>query len=183
MGNYNPSLVKIANKTSRGTGATTLINGIPRAVLVRYLVNNASYYRTKNILDFGAGKKALQTAYLKSQGFKKITAYEFGENVVDGVHDKEALSRRYGVVFASNVLNVLASEDMLIQTLWEIKKACKPGGIVLLNYPASPRKLIIDGKKASSKKIAEYIFKVFKRIPERVAGTNVCPLWRIWKPE
>lgn len=132
--------IKKANKTSRSNGASAINpDGTIRAVVPNFIYKNIDSYRDKTILDFGAGKDAIHTKWLRENGLN-VTAYDFGDNCVKGVHDKYALDKRYDVVFASNVLNVQSSNIMMEATLNQIYKALKKGGTFIFNYPSKPRK-------------------------------------------
>ena len=106
---------EIANKTSRSAGA---VSG--KALVPKYVEQHAD--KSHHILDFGAGKDAVHAKNLREKGFN-VTAHEFGSNQKEGVHDKDALHKKYDHVYASNVLNVQSSHDMLGKTLdqlfWE----------------------------------------------------------------
>ena len=54
--------------------------------------------RTDKILDFGAGKDAYGTQILRDHGFQ-CDAWEIGKNFVDGVHDTDAITKKYDAVF------------------------------------------------------------------------------------
>ncbi len=132
--------IKIANATSRSNGASAINpNGTMRAMVPNFIFKNIEDYRDKTILDFGAGKDAIHTKWLREQGLN-IIAYDFGDNCVEGIHDKDALRKRYDVIFASNVLNVQSSNIMMDTTLYQIKTSLKRGGIFIFNYPSKPRK-------------------------------------------
>ena len=166
--------IRIANATSRSSGASAKNkDGSIRAIVPRYVAENIEEYKT--ILDFGAGKRAIHTQWLREKGFN-VTAYDFGENCIEGLHDKDALNKRYGVVMASNVLNVCSSEQMLHETLSQISKSLKPGGILVCNYPASPRKL--DWRVED---IACIIRSYIGSDMQRVGGSYSAPLWVIKK--
>lgn len=75
----------------------------------------------KTILDFGAGTDAFGTLSLRSKGYK-VTAYEIGRNFNPALHDPAALSRRYDVVFCSNVVNVQPSRLAIQKLLVALKK-------------------------------------------------------------
>ena len=128
------------------------------------------------ILDFGSGPAAQHTTRLREAGFTNITAHEFGDNVREGVHDPKALSKKYDVVFASNVLNVQSSETMLRQTLESIEKAVRRGGFAVFNYPTSPRKAGM--KDAEVKAIVDDVFYASER-PDGVKRLNKGsgPMW------
>jgi hypothetical protein len=91
------------------------------------------------ILDFGAGKEAIHVHMLRAKGLD-VTAYDFGANVRLGLHDPDALSRQYDLVYASNVLNVQSSLEMLHGTVAQIAGATKDEGHVVVNLPREPRK-------------------------------------------
>lgn len=107
------------------------------------------------VLDFGAGKSAVQTKGLRDEGYD-VTAYDFGQNSQEGIHDPEALKRKYDVVYASNVLNVQDNQKMLNTTLNQISNAMKEDGTGVFNFASSPR---YDAYKGMSpQKANEYLF-------------------------
>lgn len=128
-------MIQQANKTARSAGAVGA-----NAVVPRIVASVAGSSQT--ILDYGAGPKAIHTKALRALGFN-VTAYEFGDNCIDGVHDPYALDRKYDIVFASNVMNVQGSKEMAVATLQELKHAVAPLGSIILNFPKSPRYLLM----------------------------------------
>ena len=161
--------IKIANATSRSSGASVRSkDGTLRAVVPKYVESIAR--KEDKILDYGAGKWAIHTLYLREKGFD-CTAYDFGDNV-KYIHDEDALKRQYDIVFASNVLNVCSSLTMLINTVKEICNATKDNGVAIMNYPSNPRKLVLD--VASMEHVIE---NVFKYKIARVGGTKSAPVW------
>jgi hypothetical protein len=130
---YSEEQKEIANKTSRAAGSVSGKAIVPRFVL-------STIEPTKSILDYGAGHAAIHTQKLRSEGFSKITAYDFGSNLDSELHDNKALKRKYDVVYASNVLNVQSSIEMLEETLDEIKSVMKISSVFISNLPAAPRK-------------------------------------------
>ena len=132
--------IREANKTARSNGASAINpDGTIRAIVPNFIYKNIEHYRDKMILDYGAGKSAIHTKWLRENGLN-VTAYDFGDNCVEGIHDKNALNKRYDVIFASNVLNVQSSDTMMNATLYQIYKTLKKGGQFIFNYPSSPRK-------------------------------------------
>lgn len=130
----------MANATSRSNGASAInSDGTIRAIVPNFILKNSEEYRDKTILDFGAGKQAIHTKWLNENGLN-VTAYDFGNNCIEGIHDKNALNNRYDVIFASNVLNVQSSDVMMMATVYQIYKCLKKGGTFIFNYPTSPRK-------------------------------------------
>lgn len=171
---YTMEEIKIANATSRSNGASAKNkDGSIRAIVPKYVAEHIR--KEDSILDFGAGKSAVHTQWLREQGFNAV-AYDFGDNLIEGLHDKDALSKQYRVIMASNVLNVQSSLDMLFTTLKQIYNSLEPGGEFICNYPASPRKSLL-----AASDIKEILQSIFKGRIERVGGTSSAPLWRVEK--
>ena len=171
---FNEMEIKIANATSRSGGASAINkDGSIRAIVPRYVAEHIN--QEDSVLDFGAGKGAVHTQWLRGEGFK-VTAYDFGNNVVEGLHDKDALQKQYKVIMASNVLNVSSSLDMLLETLQQINNSLEPGGAFICNYPSSPRKM-----ELTATDLKEILQSIFKGEIERVGGTSSAPLWKIQK--
>lgn len=172
---YDIDLVKIANRTSRSSGASSLNkDGTIRSLVARYVMNNVD--KQASILDFGAGKEAIQTKALIDNGFEDVTAYDFGYNVKDGIHDPNALSNTYDVVFASNVINTASTIDMLEETLRDIYRAIKEGGYAIFNYPQSPRKIGLPPYE-----VEEIIYDITGESPNIIAGSRSAPVWKVIK--
>ena len=168
---YDEEKIKIANKTARSSGASALNkDGSIRSVVGRYILDNVS--KDSSILDFGSGPAAVQTLALRDAGFKNVSAYDFGVNTRDGIQDPDALNKKYDVVFASNVLNVSSDEEMLRETLRDIKKAAK--NEIVFNYPSSPRKSGLNAQEVKDIIIDEYGVE-----PELVSGTKSAPVWKV----
>lgn len=167
--------IKIANATSRSNGASAKNkDGSIRAIVPKYVAEHIN--KADSILDFGAGKGAVHTKWLREQGFN-VTAWEFGENCIDGLHDRNALGKQYKVIMTSNVINVSSSWDMLIETLNQINNSLETGGMLVMNYPASPRKMDLNATE-----MAMVIQNVFKGPIIRCGGSNSAPLWVVMKP-
>lgn len=171
---FNEMEIKIANATSRSGGASAINkDGSIRAIVPKYVAEHIN--KEDSLLDFGAGKGAVHTKWLREEGFN-VTAYDFGENCIEGVHDKDALQKQYKVIMASNVLNVSSSLDMLLETLKQINNSLEPGGEFICNYPASPRKMVL-----AASDLKEILQSIFKGRIKRVGGTSSAPLWSIQK--
>ena len=171
---FTAEQIKVANATSRSNGASARNkDGSIRAIVPKWVAENVQKDRT--ILDFGSGKGATHTIWLREQGFN-VTAYDFGNNLIEGLHDKDALSKQYRVIFASNVLNVQRSVPMLMETLWQIYNSLERGGIFVCNYPSSPRKIEIPASQ-----VASCLKYVFGGSMERIGGTSSAPMWVISK--
>ena len=166
--------IKKANATSRTNGASAKNkDGSIRAIVPKYVAEHIN--KEDSILDFGAGKDALHTKWLREQGFD-VTAYDFGDNCIEGLHDKEALSKQYKVIMASNVLNVQSSRDMLFETLGQIHDSLEYGGKFVCNYPSSPRKMDFTASEM------KYMLKCWFGVNiEKVGGSSSAPLWVIQK--
>ena len=167
--------IKIANSTSRSNGASAKNkDGSVRAIVPRYVAEHIN--KEESLLDFGAGKGAIHTQWLKEQGFN-ATAYDFGDNVIEGLHDKDALNKQYKVIMASNVLNVQSSMTMMLDTLNQIYDSLEFGGKFICNYPSSPRKMPL-----SAATLGYMLKQTFGGNVERVGGTSSAPLWVVYKP-
>lgn len=153
-----------ANASSRAGGAVGI-----NAVTPRYVQQTSK--PGERILDFGAGKTAQHAKALREAGFD-VTAHEFGGNQNPEIHDLSALTRKYDTVYASNVLNVQGSKDMLRNTLRQIKDSTE--GRAVFNYPREPR---YSGMRPDDVRIT--IKEVFGRDPVRVGGTPSEPIWEV----
>ncbi len=149
-------------QTDRATGAVGA-----KAITPIYI--GATSAKGETILDYGSGRFPIHTDGLREHGFN-VTPYDIGKNVVEGVHDVNALTKKYTTVFASNVINVAPSESFLRQTLGEIRGSVKEGGRAVFNYPVSPRKL-----KLLNAEMEAIIKEFFPRIT-KVGGTNQAPI-------
>lgn len=166
--------IKIANATCRNVGASVFNpNGEIRAIVPKYILQNVD--KCKSILDFGSGKQAIYTQWLRKEGFN-VTAYDFGNNIIEGLHDKDALDKQYKVIMCSNVLNVQSSLGMLMETLNQLYNSLEKGGVLVCNYPASPRKISL-----AARDMLTIIQSVFNGDIERVGGSSSAPLWIVSK--
>lgn len=167
--------MRAANATSRTNGASAKNkDGSVRAVVPRYVAQHIN--KEEKLLDFGAGRDAVHTKWLREQGFD-IVAYDFGDNVIKGLHDKDALSKKYSVIMASNVLNVQSSMHMMFTTLRQIYDSLEYGGKFVCNYPSSPRKM-----ELLTARVLEYMLRqMFGGSVERVGGSSSAPLWVVRK--
>lgn len=91
-----------------------------------------------NILDAGAGKHAFYTLNLRNKGYN-VKAIDVPENMVKGVHNPDAYSHKYDVVFSSRVLNVFSDASVLENFIKNISNVVVPGGYYLADLPTSPR--------------------------------------------
>jgi hypothetical protein len=128
----DPDYTRIVNATYRATGSIG-----PKAVVPKLVPGVAK--KSDKILDFGAGTKAIHTVALRKQGYD-VTAYDIGANVDPRTHDTKALSKKWDVVYASNVLNVQPSPAHLVGLVQTLASVVKKGGTLVANYPPSPRK-------------------------------------------
>ncbi len=171
---FSDDETKIANKTSRANGAVGGKALVPRHVEAV----ESGLGKDRRILDFGAGKDAAHTQHLKSKGFN-VTAHEFGDNQKPGLHDPKALDKQYHHVFASNVLNVQSSKEMMSKTLDSIHKSVLPGGKFTANFPESPRKASdIDANHVEAE-----LGKRFRMVTKvKGMGTNKAPVFHATHP-
>ena len=164
---FSPEEMDVATATSRTVGAVG-----PRAVVPRAVRQFAK--KKHSILDFGAGRYAAHAQMLSDEGYK-VTAYDFGSNVTE-LHDPNALHKQYDIVYASNVLNVQSSVDMLERTVAQIANSVKSGGIFIGNLPGAPRK----SPDVNADVLSEVLSKYFSNV-ERISGTKTVPVLKAIK--
>lgn len=163
--------IKIANNTYRSKGSSVFDkDGNLRSVVARFVANSIS--KDKKILDFGCGSEFIQGRYLRDLGFD-VSGWDFGENKPKECVDK--LEKIYDVVYASNVLNVISSLPMLMETLDQIYGCIKDGGMFIANYPQSPRKMSM-----SETEIRNIIEKKFNINAQKISGAS-SPIWMFTK--
>jgi 16S rRNA A1518/A1519 N6-dimethyltransferase RsmA/KsgA/DIM1 with predicted DNA glycosylase/AP lyase activity len=150
--------VEAMNKTSRPDDYTS--------VTTKFIMGNFSPDQNLTFLDYGAGKKAIQTKKLIEAGYN-VTAYEIGKNVTE-LHDANALSKKYDVVFASNVLNVQRRMKRIEKMLSEMDACSKK--YIIMNYPSSPRKFIDHyiNNKEMKETIEQILGKEFQVYPNTI---------------
>lgn len=159
--------IKIANSTYRSKGSSVFDkDGNIRSVVARFVATSVS--KDKKILDFGCGSEFIQGKYLKDLGFD-VSGWDFGSNRPKECVDE--LEKIYDVVYASNVLNVISSLSMLMETLNQVYNCLNDGGMFIANYPKSPRKMII-----SENDLKNIIQEKFGGEVSKIAGAS-SPMW------
>ena len=166
--------IAVANATSRNNGAVGA-----KALVPRYVRDHYGALTDIMVLDFGAGREAahaeaMREAYSTVHGWQ-VDAYEFGVNRNERhLSESQAVGMLglYGVVYASNVLNVQSSYEMMHNTLHRVKSFMNPVGHFICNLPESPRKM------STSADNVEEVLRVYFATVERVAGTKRAPVWR-----
>ncbi len=159
---------KIANKTSRNSpaiGAKAITPAYVRQYVKEHLDMDAS------ILDYGAGKTAAHAQAMVEDGFQCL-AWEFGNNVNPRYHCELALMNVYDVVYASNVLNVQSSMEMLRETIGDVKRVSNSNSVFIANFPADPRKM----KYLTTGAMRAVLEEEFATVTQ-VGGTKRAPLW------
>lgn len=137
MSNFIPSAqsISIANKTLRSAGSSVFDkDGNVRSVVSRFVFEN--FCSDDKICDYGAGRNAIQTMWLRANGFQHVDPHDFGENRPAD----ERFGRNYDVIFASNVINVADSAAMIEWDFRDMKSHAKNGATIVWNYPTTPRK-------------------------------------------
>jgi len=161
---YKKGEIEAANKTSRATKSVGKFALLPRLV-------RENEDKELTILDYGAGKEAIHTEMLRRYKFHNVTAWEFGDNFDSSIHDTEALTRQYDLVFASNVLNVQQSEKMLRATLEQVSSLLNLKGRFFCNFPKEPNHLGLFLDEVEN--ILQEYFPKVERIKRKYSG-------RIW---
>jgi hypothetical protein len=159
--------ISIANATYRSKGSSVFdSNGNVRSIVAKFVANNIS--PDVRILDFGCGPEFIQGKYLMAQGFN-VDAWDFGDNKPQNCVEK--LEPVYDVVYASNVLNVISSLSMLMETLDQIYNCMKDGGVFVANYPKTPRKMLLTDKDLET-----IIQSKFNGQASKIHGVSA-PMW------
>jgi len=143
----------------RAVQATCRVNGAvgANAVVPRIIKQVAK--KTDSILDFGCGYGQIHVKSLTESGFN-VKGYDFS---IPG--SEMWLQSKFDIVYASNVLNVQTSEDMLKRTLGQIRKCT--GRLAVMNYPASPRKIGL-----STKNMKDFLAQYFSEV-NKIACINI----------
>lgn len=162
--NFSDEEKEIANATSRNKGAVG-----SKALVPQFVLKYAN--PTDSILDFGAGKSAAHALSIQQQGYN-VTAHEFGGNINPEIHDPNALSKKYDIVYASNVLNTQSNKNMLARTLDQIRSVTKKRGKFIGNFPLEPRK----AKDIDSEYLHNELLKRFNNV-ELIGGTKRAPVY------
>ena len=160
----NADYVKLVNATYRATGSIG-----PKVVVPKLVPGVAK--KTDKILDFGAGTKAIHTVALRQQGYN-VTAYDIGANIDPAIHDTNALAKRWGVVYASNVMNVQPSRSDLAGLIGLFADIVKKGGTQIANYPPSPRKSGLAVAEVDA--LLRGRFASVTRVPKVSSPTWIC---------
>lgn len=159
--------IKIANSTYRRKGSSVFDkDGNVRSIVARFVASSIG--KDKKILDFGCGSEFIQGKYLQGLGFD-VSGWDFGANKPKDCAEK--LEKIYDVVYASNVLNVISSLSMLMETLDQIYGCIKDGGMFIANYPKTPRKMVI-----SEGDLSNIIRQKFRGNVQKINGTS-SPMW------
>ena len=166
-------MIMDANRTARAAGAVG-----DSAITPKYVSSTSS--PNESILDFGSGPKAMHSQNLRNQGLD-VTSHEFGENVVEGIHNPNALSNQYSTVFGSNVLNVQGSSKMLQDTLDQMTSSVSSDGRLIVNLPSSPRKGAWSRSSKDASTLEDLLKERFQNV-KRVGGTKTEPLFEASNP-
>ncbi len=157
--------IRIANKTYRSKGSSVFNSeGKIRSIVARYIESDVD--KTKKILDYGCGTYFVQGNYLNNLGFN-VDGWDIGNN--KPVNCVKELENKYDVVYASNVLNTMSSKSMLEESLQQIEKCLLNEGLLITNYPKTPRKLNLSSNDIV--KLIEQYFVVMKKYDN---GLIVC---------
>jgi hypothetical protein len=165
--------VAVANATSRTNGAVGANAIVPRKVR-EYLAEFGDKKSTM-ILDFGSGKHAAHALALVAEGWF-VQAHEFGDNYNPSLHYQHALTSKYNVVYASNVLNVQSHLPMMAMTIRQIADVLDEGGVFIANYPQSPRK-----SSLTPADVVELLEEQFETVTRMKGTTASAPVWLCYK--
>lgn len=140
------------------------------------------------ILDFGSGKFAQQTQLLRQAGYNAV-AYDkwaHDEGAEPGLHDKDALSRKYDVVMAGNVVNVQENRKDLAHLLNQIANAVHPAnGMAIVAFTADPRYDAFKGmtNEQANTSVEVSLKRRFHQVDRHPMGKKNAPIWICKKPK
>jgi hypothetical protein len=112
-----------------------------------------------------------------------VTAHDY--HAKPGIHDPDALKRRYHVVIASNVLNVQDSPRQLATSLNDIANSVDPaGGFAIANF-AHPRYDAWKGMDVmtANRKLENALKRRFTHVEKHPMGSNQEPIFILKGPK
>lgn len=160
---------------------------------VRFLVENVPPEKAGAVLDFGCGvggtTGAVHVQALLKLGYDCV-GYEWAPEdddesaraetydwaVEEELIDPDALGYAWDTVVANNVLNVQPSWNAMFLTLEDVKSCMDEATLLLVNLPASPRRLQSDGARGLDE-THELLAKSFNHVVELESG-----LWACYRP-
>jgi len=176
--------IAVATAASSGPGVVGAKALVPRAVLQEVPKADRGFV---SVLEFGAGPKAPHAELFRREGFQNVTAYDLPTSIREGIHDPDALIRKYDVINASNVLNVQATKRMLTNTLSELRNSVKEEGFIIANFPITPRKGAYEGIGTNKQQTDYLISKIKEQFNsvERITvkGSKDRNVFKISKPK
>lgn len=141
---------KFVNTTYRGHGAVG-----KNAVVPKYVAQISNYKDL--ILDFGAGKEAIHTLWLRSLG-RCVSALDIGSNYDPKIHVQNLEKDYYHIVFLSNVINIQPTLTHFNIRIGEALYCLKGYGQLVFNFPTKPRKCL----ELTDKLIKDSLCHLFK---------------------
>lgn len=163
---FSPEYIAEVNRTARGSTGIGIAATVVR--VIETMVANEIIPRPATMLDYGAGPKAIQATHFSHSGYD-VTAYDVGSNTRDHLHDPDALSGQYDLVYASKVLNVQLYPECVDAVAAQIAGCVAPGGSAVVNYPHPQKSGLSDDG------VAAILRGHFGRVDE-ICGENP----RVW---
>lgn len=130
------SLHEASVRSSHVRGAV----GTQLTKVTKWVLDNVDPARS--VLDYGAGLYRTQTMFLRGFDYKNVRPHDLLANMKHWPDEDRQLIlfEGFDVVMLSNVINVQPSrEDVLIVLRDALYRAFPTGGVVVFNYPGSPR--------------------------------------------
>lgn len=159
--------------------AITSVNNHKVTALARVI---ASKYADTNwdVLDYGGGRFDTTTEFLKTVHIRNHVYDPYNRSSEENL---EALSRKnYVLVMLSNVLNVIAEQEVRLKILQDIRDhMCSVGSLYIKIYEGNKSGIMTISEKRNScqlnKKTEEYldeVFQIFEHVRlERICGVPV----------
>lgn len=128
---YTPDEIERMVATARHTGAVS--KNLP--VCWRAFEQIAGIIPSARVLDYGSGQKRKQTKLMQ----ERYPIHTFQAHDLSLGTTLAHSTDYFHVTVASNVLNVQPSEYQIKAVLHELSRVTQPGGLMIVNYPTSPR--------------------------------------------
>ena len=123
-----------------GTGPTKVTKFILDEVRFKERWGHKRYVETHRVLDFGCGKYNTQAKILFKEDIG-VDCYDVPENAPGFEWEPIGGTYRYDTIMLSNVINVQDNLSKLDATLRKAVSFLAPGGVIVANYPSTPRYL------------------------------------------
>ena len=160
---YRPPQYDYITRTGRHKGKQP-------TVVTKYVLLRLRATQEVPVLDFGAGAEERQLEILEANGWTDLSPFDYSVNF--GETYPQVIHRLHSLVMVSNVLNVQPSVDELRRTLRLVAAMTQETGLVVCNYPTSPRLTALKPRA-----IEHHLKQVFRYVQKVPKGVTSGDLW------